>query len=889
MAFLERYLSILTRSQVADIRRQIEERAKSGEIRSQEQFNKELSSAILEVSTDNTPKTVAPTFTPLSKTDADLYNEFCSSALVDLRSLFRESNYSDFLIGLEEASSKDFTDTINAAIKSLRGVLAARRENYRYSGSVGEIFFEGFDDPATRELRGVVYNNGVMSLETRNAQNRIFDIEKVEILRYPRAGAIYVVNSEFNPETNPKVLAPGSFRGYWAETALVDAMPVMKFQNDPEIPYNRSYSGILAIARVTFTTPISLNSLNIDPYTDFPIEIPWLRYRVTRSGSWNHVTRSGQRFTTSTSKSVHLFNLDRVTMSVLEIPILQQNSSMTNTIITQHEEMQMDYLQSTLENDTRELEYELDKYLTVKTQNVDYRRAVASILRSENVDTAIRDVFDIVGVGKKAIQPSSDGFIGLDSDCPSCIVEAKAFDKGLKHSFVYGLFGISPLSVNYSRKGVHKSPLFDTVSKQIVSAVLTADFETPDISSVNFFVELESGRKLPIAPDGTTLFREHIPIGRDITGYPKAYFVDASSNEEFIPNRRNLAEIQINRVFPSFFMKSPLSASTVKLYRNGILIPYSSYSINSDERYIDLAISTTDPLLAPFGSEDEILVEYTIDPEYEAPRHLRFNSPRITPSGDILMSFNTDLYEFNTSKSYALHISSPDNQWYKLNSNEYYITNNSLIVSGSILGTVFPSFEGIVTDFQFYSFNPSTKGNVGRRDFSGSPYRVDLISSVTERIGNTTDLFNIVSKRFTGKYRLANYIIELQHIPLIDYNLYKYDGTWNNEPGTGNPYIPILVRIGSGENVSTAVDITPYKSEEVPYLNPYEEVGFYQFYLRGNILYFNSQSCPMDITVSYEHLGSSIRLVTELNTNRPGSSDYTPLVKDYTLRLGVLE
>lgn len=889
MAFLEQYLSILSRAQVADIRRQIESRARNGEIRSQEQFNKELSQAILEVSVDNTPTTVSPTLAPLSKTDADVYNEFCSSALIDLRSLFRESNYSDYLIGLEEASSKDFTDTINAAIKRLRGVLSARRENYKYSGSVGNIFFEGFDDPATRELKGVVYNNGVMSLETRNAQNRIFDIEKVEILRYPKSGAIYVVNSEFNPEDNPKVLAPGSFRGYWAETALVDAMPVMKFHNDEEIPVNRTYSGILAIARITFTIPISLNSLNIDPYTDFPIEIPWLRYRVTRNGSWNHLTRSGNRFRTVTSKAVHLFNLDRVTMSVLEIPILQMNSSMTNTIITEHEETQIDYLQSTLANDTRELEYELDKYLTVKTENRDYRKAVASILRSENVDTAIRDVFEIVGIGKKAVQPSSDGFIGLDSDCPSCVIEQKVFDKGLKHSFVYGLFGISPLSVHYSRKGVHKSPPFDTVSKQIASATITADFETPDISTVNFFVELEGGRKLPIAPDGTSLFREHIPIGRDIAGYPKAYFVDASSNEEFIPNRRNLTEIQINRVFPSFFMKSPLNSSSVKLYRNGISIPFANYSINSDERYIDLAISTTDPLLSPFGSEDEIVLEYTIDPEYEAPRHLRFNSPRITLSGDILMSFNTDTYEFNTSKAYALHISSPENQWYKLNPNEYYITDNTLIVSGSIVNNLFPSFEGVVTDFQFYSFNPSTKGNVGRRDFSGSPYRVDLVSSVTERIGATTNSFTIVSKKFSGKYKLTNYIIELPHIPLIDYNLYKYDGTWINEPGQSTPYFPISVEIGSGINVVRAVDITPYKSDDVPYLNPYEEVGFYQFYLRGNILYFNTQSSPLDITVSYEHLGSSIRLVTELHNNRPGSSDYTPLVRDYTLRLGVLE
>jgi len=880
MAFLDSYMSLLSAVQRQEIEIYIKTRARQGEIRGQEDFSKVLAEALGKVTADNLPISKVIPITPLSRTDAELYNEFMGTFMIDIRALFRECNLSDYLIGIEEAHNKDFQDTATSLLKSIRGELTARKSQLAAAQGYMSVFYEPFNDPGERDLDGVEFYRGELRISPRSSEARIFDIERVEILRYPRSGVTYVTNPEFDPVTNPLILAPGAARGYWAEMALTDGTPTVEFRGDPEIPMDRTFNGILAICRVTFSIPVSLNALGLDPYCEFSLTIPWLRYRSSAAGAWQYLTRGGARVATSGSGHIHMGNLDRALVKVLEIPLLQSSASLINTVISVNDEIHLQLFQDLVSGDLKELEYEVDKYLSEKSSNISYKKALARLISTEDVESAAEEIFTILGLSSRSVTFSTRGIIGTQAATSQ---EPSAEGTPLQNAFLYGLYGLSPLSVIYERAGVYKSPRFNNLRKQIISATIEADYDIPDISSAGFFLELEGGDRFTILPRGVTRIREHIPVIPDKYGLPKAYYTNEPGPDEFVEGSTSGAYRPLNRVFPSFYIDT---AGEIEFYRNGVLIPSEDIEIDETFRMFNISASGEQARYAPFGANDILVAEYDIDPDYGPPGQKLEESPAVTASGDYMMQLDFDM---NTTKPQALYITIPTSQWVRVSEDDYYILENTIIVSGDYLTNYFPEPDGLSMLCQYYAFDEDFNGPKGRRDFSGSPNRVDVIEGSSRIVGKASPAFSVVAKKFEGKFKLHEGMIELPHSPVIDFNLCNYDGTWNKDPEyPGQTYVPIRVKVGSLPQDAKAIDVTPYKSEEIPHLIPFVEIGFYQFYLRDNKLFFNIEETDLDITISYEYISSSARVAVELHTNRPGPSDYTPIVRDFALRLGMI-
>lgn len=920
MAQFEQYISSLPKYKTEAIRRIVEQKALQGEIRTQEAFNRSLSEAISEVDRNNQPITSRPSVSPYTRTDADIYNNFMESVLADLTALYKESNFSDYLIGLEESNNKDFQDTVLSSVKTLRGELTAHKSLISDADGYTSVFYESFDDPGSRILDGVVMEDGNLKVLPFTTEMQAFEIQSVEIIRYPGYNVQYLKTDEFDPEINPSIIKPGAGRGYWAEVALSDEIPSFTLEDESDIPQQRTFQGILAIARITFTTPISMNALMLDPYCAYPIGIPWLRYRSTIGSPWQHITSNGYRLSKRDSSSrIYFLNLDRVTIKTLEVPIHQPNGETSNYTLGESTVEEQNLLRNVIHQDLRELEEEVLKYTATKSSNTSYKRVMTKLLKQENVHDSIKEIFDLLGIGRRTTTVSSRGIVGIDGICQNC-EDQPAVESPLKYTFAYGLFGIYPMSIKYARGGTYVSPNFNGIRKQITSAALDATLDIPDLTTVGFFLELEGGRRYTLLPRGTTRVREYIPVVPDKTGFPKAYYSNEHGTDEFIignplvyseqTGSGELLEVgsgvlepisgesvsglltefdlsEVNRIWPSFYIDA-FNSEDVKLYRNGERIPHSVLQYDETYRMINIPVSGELPLYSPLSVHDDIVLEYTLDSSYGPPGGRLETIPDTTQSGDFYMVISPE-YQIDFSKDNKLYITTPRTQWMEVDQDEFYITSDVVIISSQYISNyITDDTTGLQMFFQYYSYNEDFNGPVGRRDSSGLPDRLDVIEAHSRIITSETPTFSIVANTYKSSFKIENYRIILPHSPVIDYNLYNYDGTWNTDPQTLATYHPIKVEIGASPNKILALDRTKYKSEEIPILSPFEEFGFYEFYLKDNILYFNIETTTLDVTITYEYIASYANLVIEERTNRLGVSDYTPVVKDLNLRLGLL-
>ena len=437
MAFLDSYMDLLSDAQREEIEVYIKTQVRQGEIRGQEDFSRTLAAALAQVTSDNIPISKVTPVTPLSRTNAEIYNDFMGNFLIDIKALFRECNLSDYFIGLEEASNKDFQDTALSLLKSIRGEFNARKSQLSADQGYASVFYEPFNDPTQRVLDGAEFHRGELRIAPRSSESHAFELERVEILRYPRAGTTYITDPEFDPELNPLVLAPGASRGYWAEMALTDEAPTVEFRSDTEIPMDRKFNGILAICRVTFSTPVSLNALGLDPYCEFDLTIPWLRYRPSTAGSWQYLTQDSVRVATSGGDYIYLGNIDRALVKVLEIPILQSSSSLINTSISVNDDINLELFQNLIRGDVKQLEYEVDKYLSDKSSNTSYKKALTRLISAEDVETAAKEIFRIIGLTCRQVKFTSGGVVGSQKECPIRTMPTRG--KPLQNAYLYGL------------------------------------------------------------------------------------------------------------------------------------------------------------------------------------------------------------------------------------------------------------------------------------------------------------------------------------------------------------------------------------------------------------------------------------------------------------------
>jgi len=890
MNLLTQYQSIIPKFQFEQFKEYFQHQADIGELRSTQDFSHQLDEAIKLIDPNNLPTFTSPHFSLFGRTRSRIYNKMMDYIKIDLSSLYKESNLSFHILGIQENLSKDFNDNVNDAIIHLKGELIAQKIKFGNVFGQKRTTFESFTDMVGKMYVNTRVRHGDLTLDTYSTEIHIYTVENAEVYRYP-GGGVEIFKSKVNDvELTPEILQPGLHLGYWAEMILSDVIPGLQFYNHDIVPQNKTFMGILAVLRLTFATPISLNGLDIDPFTIFDIRIPWIRYRRDDSDEWIYLTSDSIRISGIGREIITFKNIDRINhVKYLEIPFWQVNSITDRYTIPKITKSKIEFLEDVFTEKYKNIQNIQTNDIYLPSEETGYDIA-NNIVMTDRISEVFDKLSALLGIDPIRFKRIGSNFIREEQPKDELFL-----DQTEKYEYVYGAYSILPMDIKYRPRGAFFSSPIDLVPESINSFSIFVSDSQPDITSANYFIQIDSGQKYQLLPMGRRRIKEHIPVEDDITILPRAYTTD-----EFSANEYNIQSgclpTTFNKFIPTFYVDT---SYYYKVYRNGIEI--SGIMVDPKERYLYNEVSGEIAELSSLASTDIIVADYYVDDLYQPPGRIIFPSVFDADiSGETSGTFAFSLEGMNPldiSKDYDLYFGLPETQWIKLLSSEYLLEDEIILVSGDVVynyisGCVnITSLDGLRFMFEYYSTTDEFNGNFGRRDFPGSPYIVDLTQFHLGRLmpdfGEPPKpiVFKMLGlQRFSGKFKLNNYVIELPVAPAIDFRLYNYDGTWNDDPNTGKMYTPIEVKFGD----IVAVDRTNYLAEKDT-LHPFEEIGEHEFYLKKNFLYFNIKESLTDVTVAYNYVTKDAKLKIELDSNVPLTSSYTPVVHDYTLGFGTID
>jgi len=889
MKYLTSYRNIIPISQRLEFEKHLRQQVDKGRIRSEMEFADQLKDAVGQIDPSNKPIFIVSLANLWSKTNSKVYNGMMDNAKIDLFALFKENNLSNYILGLQENISKDFNDNVYDAIVNLQGEIASQKIKFENKQGQKATIYESFTDITGRTLADVIVRHGALTLDNYSAEVHIYTLENAEVYRYPSAGINLFVSAGNDVELNPSILQPGLSQGYWSEAILSDAVPSLLFQDDDIVPWNKLFRGILVILRLTFATPISMNALDIDPFTIFDVRIPWLRYKLEDSENWNYVIKDDTRINGMGREIINFRNFDRVNhVKILEIPFWQINAYANRYTISAGTKEELDLWQDILNGKYKNLEASKHEALYNPIEETNYDEAIYKLFEQKNLSKSLENIAKFLGIENKKFRR-----VGSKIVLENLKIENPFFTQSEKYEYVYGAYSILPMDIKYKPFGVFSSSPINIVEQPINSFSISAAEEEPAICSINYFIKLDSGQKYGLVPKGKIKIREHLSITSDEKSFPRAYYTDGLCSEEY--TIQTDCEIkQLNKFIPTFYIDND---KDINVYRNGTQL--SGVVVDPKERYAYIDVTGTLTDYREIVASDVIMIEYDMDPLYQPPGKKQFN-PFYSETEGIVDTYILSLEggaPLDIYRGYDLYVGFPDTQWFLMSGGTFVVTENTILVSGMAVQSLVDECEinvmGIKFMFEYYSTIDDFNGNLGRRDFAGSPYIVDLIQAHTCRskidpAGSMPELEIVPIKtlslqRFSGKFKLTNYIIELPVRPIINFRLYNYNGTWKDEPGTEETYSPIEVKIGD----IIAIDRTNY-FEKHQSLHPYSEIGQYEFYLKGNKLYFNAESANADITISFRYIGKIANLLIEYNTNVMHISSYTPIIQNYILNLGMI-
>lgn len=888
MKYLTSYRTIIPISQRLEFEKYLQQRVDKGQIRSEMEFGSQLKDAVGQIDPSNKPIFIVNLANRWSRTNSEIYNKMMDDAKIDLFALFKENNLSNYILGLQENISKDFNDSVYDAIINLQGEIASQK--VKFENKVGQkiTIYESFTDVTGKTLMDVGVRHGALTLDNYSAEVHIYTLEDAKVHRYPGAGVNLFVSAVNDVELNPSVLQPGLSQGYWAEAILSDVIPTLRFQDDDIVPWNKLFRGILIILRLTFATPISMNALDVDPFTIFDIRIPWLRYKLEDSEDWNYVVKNNTRINGIGREIINFRNFDRINhVKILEIPFWQVNAYTNRYTISTGTKEELDLWEDILNGKYKNVEASKHEALYNPTEETNYDAATYKLFEQKNLSESLENIAKLLGIESKEFK-----HVGSKIVLEDLKIENPFFAQSEKYEYVYGTYSILPMDIKYKPIGAFLSSPINIVEQPINSFSISATEEEPAICSINYFVKLDSGQKYALVPKGKIRVREHLPIASDERSFPRTYYTDSLSSEEY--TIQTGCEIKrLNKFIPTFYIDDDEAAD---VYRNGIWL--SGVVIDPKERYAYVDVTGTLSDYREIVASDVIMIEYDMDPLYQPPGKKQFN-PFYSETEGIADTYILSLEggaPLDIYRGYDLYVGFPNTQWFLMSGDAFTVTENTILISGGIVQSLVNECEidvtGIKFMFEYYSTVDDFNGNLGRRDFAGSPYIVDLIQAHTCRskidpAGSMLDtgipIKTLSLQRFSGKFKLTNYVIELPFRPIIDFRLYNYNGTWKNEPGTEKTYSPVEVKIGD----IPAVDKTNY-FEKHQSLHPYNEIGQYEFYLEKNKIYFNAQVANADVTISFRYIGKIVNLLIEYNTNVMHVSSYTPVVQNYILNLGTI-
>jgi len=454
------------------------------------------------------------------------YNEFLEAVRIDLESIFYDSRRASSLLSNFDMMSKD-------NIGSTRNVLGQMEDEVETIRTLSEeqlpaSRFESFSDPGRYRLTGVSIGRDrelTLSPFKQELFNSSFHISKVTKTVLPEGlKEDILVNREENLEADYGVVKSvktgrkSSFgegsrdilqRGnskIWKEVVLADR-PVVHYVDDVRM------DGVLVKVLIKFTSPKPINSFFLDPITNRDMVLKKIRWKDA-TGFWRDMVNYEDALVEGESNQViHIKNIKGIeSCNEIEVWMLQRNFrrkvvSMNGNQL--YEEQIWDEYQ---DGDYSDIEYryssdELDSTPNptpaIVRESTIYEDGMDKIFKSKNIKKATREVLNLVKKPR----------IALD-----------------KFEYVFGAYSLSAEDVTYPEDdGIfisHQRGGYGTNLNSIRELEISADFQTPDVTTVEFYISDIEGRKdIPIAPQGTRIWRERTT---ESSGSPNDYIFETN-------------------------------------------------------------------------------------------------------------------------------------------------------------------------------------------------------------------------------------------------------------------------------------------------------------------------------------------------------------------------
>jgi hypothetical protein len=797
------------------------------------------------------------------------YNDLITSLLIDIESLYINSDVLSDYIGNNESISKSWVKSINNELDKLEAKIEEYRRLYGDTNGYNAVYYELFNEINNAILGGCEISSGELTIkpDTSLEYTKPLDIKRVSLTTYPAenhvAGIYLSAPSEFNIENDynskngtKKMIKKGTSQpGAWVSIMLTDS-DIRSYIDDV------NYIGYTCVIRIFYSDVKTINTLTIDPATRHELNISRLRYR---SGGVYQTDDDGWEVITKTRNTNDIYNGDTLKVTgkgSASIKMVFDTIFASAIEITfnmpSYDVIRYKFDPSVIRNalmwddiTNKEYEYLMDKYTNKDNiKSSDPLNSSTAYLNKTIVDINNLKSFDSMLKGVRSslnIDKSKDlYFTGIDSlyVLSNPILETALKDELVdinKNEYIIGAYSITAEYNAYGNTGYYESHVdygFDTYEGTLIRASIESDFELPALSSIEFFIVSDTGLEIPIMPLGRNVHREPMDAAVDELGNANFTTSFTPTSNVYVYKWENGEKIEVgnfpanpdNRITASSLNKMTAyaveyevesSSNTVILDDSITRVSWSDTNVEQNNNVIQLP---TSPYIDYnyYDWDNNVWLPYIGLAGY-------YNDPTVLPQG-----FDSPMWSLPVSGFVSGEYLNENTDRYGMGISGFFTTSG---------------------DYYFVLNGKNTQGfQYGEEDFEYSY------------------IWHIpVSGYATGDFPLPSTII------LNDSNL---DFLTPYEFYNNNLYEPIELFV----NGIKATDVTNYKKDNTTSLNSFMSQN-YEYFVNNDKLFTNFPSGYNRISSRFRYLTKYIRVKIILSTNEICNSMFTPVVRDYTLRL----
>jgi len=861
-------------SSLPDIqRRQLEtflrRKSSAGVIKSQEEFNRILES--IAISEDGQPMTTIELVDEDSPMSAAGYNALMDSILIDMRALFTQLSLNSFAAGEHENTAKQWIGNIGNSIKAMERKVDEYKRLYGNTEGYTATHHENFSEVVGADLLSTLIDGGLLTIEPRRSMefSSPNDIRRVSTVTYPEenhaAGIYLAAPKEYDVERDydtsgsivgrgrrsrgtKKMLSRGTtYPGYWMSILLTDR-PTECYVD------SNTYQGYVVLLRLFLNGVREFNEILIDPVGKYRSYVQRIRYRTpgdysSDADGWSSITYTNDNGDvanlTGSGYGAMMFRFPPIVASAIEIMFNAPDSDIVRFRFSP------DVIRSALlwdEITEEQYRYLAGKHLGSADEGLVDAQEESSTSTSY-MDRVIVDIGnvdsmnDVLATVKASLNIDSAKLTNIGNTGTAVLtdrVASAALGDYLleinKHEYTLGAYSITPQKSLYPPSGVfisHVDGGYDTYENRVREVMLEATQSIPALTSIEYFLVVDTKEEIPILPRGTSTYREHVRSIADAAG-----------------------DLNVEITF--------YATGDVSLYKwNG---------------GVKTLIGTETPsgksvAFAGCSSKDVYAVEYTIDTTYE-PHRVAITD--VIPSG-VWLHTEIQPDEHRISLPTSPHIDYERYNW------DTGLWNYNWGVAGFYSDPTVLEQDMSEDVWEFAPF----PGGTGIAETSGTillyANRNSMLISGwfasgwhhVSYVGGTDSEYNEYDYMW-GVYADIEPPGGWTTVMLDDDHLY------GPPSGHTNRYEPMELFV----NGTKGIDRTSWKSDIQTQLDSYDNSHDYQYYLLNDVLYTNIdfESRPTRrVAVKYRYLTTSVALKIVMYTNESDLSYYAPYIDNYKL------